>query len=128
MDGGERIMIKKILITLCAVFMIFSASFTSFAEKGDEFYDEYDNYEELEDDYYQSIGIPEQVQNDHRTQPWYANLSVVPLIVGLVAGSLTVLILFRKHSIARRHIPEHPYPYALDIKHTIVSDKTDNTL
>ena len=128
MDGGERLMIKKISALLCAVFMIFSVSFTSFAEEGEAFYDEdeYDNYDEFEEDFYQSVGVAEQPQQEEK--PWYADLSVIPLAVGLAAGGITVLALFRRHSMARRHMPEIPQPYALDIKHTVVSDTNDNTL
>lgn len=119
-------MIKKALIALCAIFMILSLSLTSFAESGEEFYEEYDNYEEFEQDYYQSVGILEQEQPNQKQ--WYTNLSVIPLVFGLAAGGLTVFILFRKHSMAQRHIPEFTHPYALDIKHTVISDENENTL
>lgn len=106
--------------------MIFAVSFTSFAEEGEAYYEEYDNSDEFEEDFYQSVGIPEQPQQENK--PWYEELSAIPLVIGLAAGSITVLVLFRKHNMARRHMPEHPQPYALDIKHTIVSDTNENTL
>jgi len=121
-------MIKKISVALFAVFMILCMNFTSFAEEGEEFYDEYDNYDEFQEDYYQSIGIPEQEHEKENEEPWYTGISVIPPAVGLVAGGITVLILYRKHSIARRHMAEHIPPYSLNAKHTVVSDKQDNTL
>ncbi len=126
MDGGECLMIRKLLCTVCAIFMIFTLGFTSFAEGGEEYYEEYDDYSEFEEDYYQNIGIPDGIQKEETK--WYEELSVIPLVIGLVAGALTVVILFRKQSIAGRHFSEPPYPTIPDIRHTVISDTNDNTL
>ena len=112
-------MIKKLLYVAVAVFMTASVSFTSFAEKGDEFYEEYDNYYEFEQDYYDTVVFPEE-KNEGQ---WYNELSPIPPVIGLVAGALTVLILYRRQDVARRQKPEqHAYDYAPNIKHTEISN------
>lgn len=126
MYGGEYLMIKKLLCILCSVFMIFSLSFPVFAEEDVEYYEEYDNYSELAEDHYGTPVIPEQVEKEEFR--WYDGLSPIPLVIGFVAGGLTVLILFRKQSIAKHHTSDHPYPIISDIRHTVISDTNDNTL
>ncbi len=112
-------MIKKVLYVAVAVFMITSVSFTSFAETGDEFYEEYDNYYEFEQDYYDSVVFPEKKDEGQ----WYNELSPIPPVIGLVAGALTVLILYRRQNAARKQRPEQKgYNYAPNIKHTEISN------
>ena len=112
-------MIKKLLYAAAAVFMLMSVSFTSFAETGDEYYEEYDNYYEFEQDYYDTVVFPEEKDDGL----WYNELSPIPPVIGLAAGALTVLILYRRQSVARRQRPEqHAYGYAPNIKHTEISN------
>lgn len=123
-------MIKKLLCIACAIFMIFPLGFTVFSEEGAEYYEEYDNYDELKEDYSDYTKnpqpFPDQTKKDDFN--WYDGLSHIPLIIGLIAGALTVIVLFRKQSIARHHTTEHPYPIISDIRHTVISDANDNTL
>ena len=112
-------MIKKMLYTVFTVLMLISVSFTSSAAKGDEFYEEYDNYYEFEQDYYNSVVFPEEKDDGQ----WYNELSPIPLVIGLTAGALTVFILYRRQEVARRQKPEqHAYDYAPNIKHTEISN------
>ncbi len=118
-------MIKKLLCTAFAVLMIMSVSFTSFADEGIEYYDEYDDYYEFEQDYYDTVVFPEK---EDKVQ-WYNKLSPIPPVIGLVAGTLTLLVLYRRQDVARRQSPERKaYNYAPNIKHTIKSDTDENTL
>ena len=104
--------------------MIFSVGFTSFAAENEEYYAEYDDYSEFEEDYYNTVGIPDQPPQEEFH--WYNGLSPIPVVIGIVAGALTVIILLRKQSIAMRHMPEPTaYSYAPDIKHTLKGN-TDN--
>ena len=112
-------MIKKMLYTAFTVLMLMSVSFTSSAAKGDEFYEEYDNYYEFEQDYYNSVVFPEEKDDGQL----YNELSPIPLVIGLTAGALTVFILYRRQEVARRQKPEQPaYDYAPNIKHTEISN------
>lgn len=118
-------MIKKVLYIAVTVFMITSVSFASFAENGDEYYEEYDNYYEFEQDYYDSVVFPEE-KNDGQ---WYNELSPIPPVIGLFSGALTVLILYRRQNAARKQRPEQiGYNYAPNIKHTTESDTNENSL
>ncbi len=104
-------MTKRISAFIFAAFMLLSLSVTAFADEIE--YDEYDNYEEFEQDYYDTVVFPE---ND-KTVSWYSRISAIPVIVGVAAGAVTVLILLRRHSALDKQAPM-PYRYTVKAKHS----------
>lgn len=116
MDGGERIMTKLISVLSAAFILAFSLTFTAFAENiGDneiEYYEGLDDYEEFEQDYYQTF-------EPKKAEPgtWYKDLSPIPPVTGILAGAATVFVLYRKQASARRLSAEHHRTNTADIKH-----------
>lgn len=105
-------MIKKLIASLFAVTVLLTFSFTAFA---DEFeYNEYDNYNEFEQDYYDTVVFPEE---DTNTYVWYSEFSAIPVFIGIAASAVTVLILLRRHSALDSHTPV-PYRYNAKVKHS----------
>ena len=112
-------MTKKLFYIMIAVFIIISASFTSFAEEGAEYYDEYDNYYEFEQDYYDTVVFPEEDTGEQ----WYSEFSPIPPVIGVAVGAAALLVLYRKQSISRRQRQEPlARKYAPNIKHTKSTD------
>ncbi len=105
-------MIKRFIASIFAVMLLLTFSVTAFA---DEFeYNEYDNYNEFEQDYYDSVVFPEEDKNQNA---WYSELSAIPIVIGVAAGAVTVLILLRRHSALDRQAPA-PYRYNAKVKHS----------
>lgn len=104
-------MTKRIVAFIFSVLMLLSLTVTAFADEIE--YNEYDNYEEFEQDYYDTVVFPE---ND-KTVLRYGKFSAIPVVVGVAAGAITVLILLRRHSALDRQAPA-PYRYTVKAKHT----------
>lgn len=105
-------MIKRIIISVFVAIILLAFPVTAFA---DEFeYNEYDNYNEFEQDYYDTVVFPEE---DKITNTWYSELSAIPVFIGVAAGAVTVLILVHRQSVVDRQAPA-PYRYNAKVKHS----------
>ncbi len=129
MDGGEPFMTKIFTAAAAAIMLLSALCFTSFAagtddESGIEYYEEYDNYDEFEQDYYDSVVL----NNELDELPWYERFSLIPPAAGVLAGAATVLVLGIKHREAGRHSAEHSYAYTPEISHSIDTPQNENTL
>lgn len=115
-------MTKLISVLSVAFILICSFALTAFAENiGDneiEYYEGLDDYEEFEQDYYQTF---EPKKKEPRA--WYKDLSPIPPVIGILAGAGTVFILYRKQATARRQSVDRTPPHTADIKHEHRSER-----
>ena len=116
MDGGELKM-KKLILLVCAAAMLFSLTITANAQEDDMYYNEYDNYDEFEQDYYNSVVFPEEEKQ------WTFKFSPFPPLAGVAVGAATVFVLYRKHTLHARRAPE-PHHERIKAVHTVTTTNT----
>lgn len=109
---------KRIMFFICAAAMLISLTVSANAQKDDMYYEEYDNYEEFEQDYYDTVVFPEEVKIQSKI-----SFSPIPPIIGIVAGAAVVFVLYRKHTLAARRAPE-PHPERIKAVHTVSDTNT----
>lgn len=117
MDGGE-VKMKKIIFFICAAAMLISLTLTVNAQKDEMYYEEYDNYEEFEQDYYDTVVFPEEEKTQSKI-----SFSPIPPIIGVVAGAAVVFVLYRKHTLSARRAPA-PHPERIKAVHTVTDTNT----
>lgn len=94
MDGGEYNMVKNLISVSVILLSIFALSFNAFcAEYGNEYYEEYDNYEEFENDYVDNYVVDSEL----KTHPLLSKISFPMLFIGAAVGAGTTLILLKKY-------------------------------
>ena len=103
---------KRFLSVFLAALMVSSLSVTAFADELE--YNEYDNYDEFEQDYYNTVVFPE----NNTQNLWYKDISIIPVVIGIAAGGITVFVLLRRQSALDRCAPA-PHRYTVKINHTI---------
>ena len=117
MDGGENTMVKKFIFSVSAVFfalpLIFCASAQAEIQDGNEdyYYEEYDNYNEMEQDYIDSEVVD-------KASPKQSAVFIPAIILGAAAGlGVTHIVLKAVFS------PPAPDPYfrKAEAKHEIVN-------
>lgn len=116
-------MTKKLICFFTVLLVTFSISFNAFANDEIDYYDEFDNYNELDPEEYEPVEPPA-----NEKPQWYAEISPIPPAVGVAAGAAVVLILYRRHTAARRHKPNRPYSFGGDISHNVTAQSDDNSL
>lgn len=117
MDGGE-VKMKRIIFFICVTAMLLSLAVTANAQKDEMYYEQFDNYEEFEQDYYDTVVFPEAEDSHAKT-----GFSPFPPIIGIVAGATVVFVLYRKHTLSARRAPE-PHPERIKAVHTVTNTNT----
>ncbi|MBQ5823229.1 MAG: hypothetical protein IIW48_00305 [Clostridia bacterium] len=109
---------KKLLLFVFTAAMLFSLAVTANAQEDDMYYNEYDNYDEFEQDYYDSVVFP---KDDETVMSF--KISPIPPISGIAVGTAVVFVLHRRHtSFARR--AHDPYPERIKSVHTVTTTNT----
>lgn len=96
-------MVKKLFIFPVIFLSTFVLGFTALcAESGNEYYEEYDNYEEFESQYINGY----EEDTPLRSHPLLSKISAPALLIGAVTGACTALMLLKKY-----FLPPQAQPY-----------------